>query len=155
MGPGDQVGASPTILHDSIRRSGSWGILSPSQQASCFNQQRASGSLTDLATSKIILAILATGEAFVVDRRPGQVVKADLRLPVAEGVSHRSVVVTLPPQYTHQTHRVNVQSAAFSPNGSLIYLGSSDGAIVIFNCRTKTVSHRQYIPDLFQTSLSQ
>lgn len=77
--------------------------------------------------SNIVLAILATGEAFVVDRRPGQVSKSDLRLPIAEeGVSHR----------------VNVQSAAFSSNGSLIFLGSSDGAIVIFNCRTKLLVNR-------------
>lgn len=41
-------------------------------------------------TSNIILAILATGEAFVVDRRPGQVAKVDLRIPVVdETISHR------------------------------------------------------------------
>ncbi|PVG02155.1 WD40 repeat-like protein [Serendipita vermifera] len=77
--------------------------------------------------SNIILAILATGEAFVVDRRPGEPSRVDLRLPVVEeGVSHR----------------VNVQSATFSSNGSLIFLGTSDGAIVIFNCRKKSLVNR-------------
>jgi hypothetical protein len=53
-------------------------------------------ALTGPVNSNIILAILATGEAFVVDRRPGQVAKADLRLPIAEeGVSHRCIVVKL------------------------------------------------------------
>lgn len=46
--------------------------------------------LKSLAPSHIVLAILATGEAFVVDRRPGQVARTDLRLPITEeGVSHR------------------------------------------------------------------
>lgn len=54
---------------------------------------RATLFLTTLAISNIILAILATGEAYVVDRRPGQIAKADLRLPIAEeGVSHRYVM---------------------------------------------------------------
>ena len=58
-----------------------------------FHLERPSFELTRLAISNVVLAILATGEAFVVDRRPGQIPRADLRLPVVEdAVSHRSVI---------------------------------------------------------------
>lgn len=67
----------------------------------------------------------------MVDRRPGQIPRADLRLPVVEDAV---------------SHRVNVQCATFSSNGSLIFLGSSDGAIVIFNCSTKLLVNRIKIP---------
>ena len=94
MGSGYEVRATSTLLHYSIRCSRCRSILPSSEQVCNVFYQYSSLALITLAISHIILAILATGEAFVVDRRPGQVAKADLRLPIAEeGVSHRYVLL--------------------------------------------------------------
>nr|GAT47739.1 predicted protein [Mycena chlorophos] len=73
--------------------------------------------------SRIILALLATGEAFVVDRRKAHFSRIEL---IDESESVRS----------------GFTIARFEPSGKHIFLGTGSSQISVFNTRTKTLVAR-------------
>ncbi|KAF9004774.1 COMPASS complex protein [Cyathus striatus] len=88
--------------------------------------------------SQIILALLATGEAFIVDLRKKHKSRTELYEVLEEeeededGQSGRS--------------RPALTCARFDPTGKYVFIGTNVGSILVFNTRTKTMIARHKIP---------
>jgi COMPASS component SWD1 len=70
--------------------------------------------------SKIVAALLSSGEAFLIDTRSGHQFRSEIWEKVEE------------------PHPIT--AIRFHPKGSLIFASTSDGHILVFNIRTKMVS---------------
>ena len=102
--------------------------------------------------SQIILALLGSGEAYVVDLRKenrGQVELCEVQEESddegeAQGTKQRYAVFSS--QKTHKvlmrvrpTYRPAMTVARFDPTGKHIFVGTSSGSVLVFNTRSKSV----------------
>jgi WD40 repeat protein len=71
-------------------------------------------------SSKIVAALLLSGEAFIIDTRGND---RPFRTEIWESVEEPHPITTI----------------RFHPKGSLIYAATSNGHVLVFNIRTKTV----------------
>lgn len=109
--------------------------------------------------SQIILALLQSGDAYLVDLRKkyrGRVELEEVQDDSDEesGASPRYVFPLLPVSlYRHSTcARSAMTVAQFDPTGRHIFVGTSTGSILVFNTRTKTVGCSFILP-LWMTEL--
>ena len=97
--------------------------------------------------SQIILALLQSGDAYLVDLRKKHRGRVELEEVQYESddeanASPRCVPPLLPLPLCRQItwHRTAMTVAQFDPTGRYIFVGTSTGSILVFNTRTKTVS---------------
>lgn len=77
--------------------------------------------------SQIIAALTTGGDAYLIDLRTKHRSRVELEEPYEEGD---------PPNASGLFSTIR-----FNPSGSLIFCGTSAGMILVFNSRTKSVSH--------------
>ncbi|KZT20675.1 WD40 repeat-like protein [Neolentinus lepideus HHB14362 ss-1] len=87
--------------------------------------------------SQILLVLLATGDAYVVDLRKSQRSRVELCEPQEDDDDEA------------QMHRPRsaITVARFDPSGKHIFAGTSTGSVLVFNTRTKTIVGRHKITD--------
>ncbi|KAH7097589.1 COMPASS complex protein [Auriculariales sp. MPI-PUGE-AT-0066] len=78
---------------------------------------------------QIVLAVLASGEAFLVDRRPSTKSRIELCEPAIDE-SQRSAIV----------------AASFDPSGKHVFAGTAGGSILVFNTRMTQMVGRYTVP---------
>lgn len=80
--------------------------------------------------SQILLVLLSIGEAYIVDLRKEQRGRFELFEPLEEESSRQRVAITV---------------ARFDPTGKHVFVGTSNGYVLVFNTRTKTMVARHRI----------
>lgn len=97
--------------------------------------------------SQIILALLQSGDAYLVDLRKKHRGRVELEEVQDDsddesGASPRCALLLLPLPLCRCSacHRSAMTAAQFDPTGRYIFVGTSTGSILVFNTRTKTVS---------------
>jgi COMPASS component SWD1 len=103
--------------------------------------------------SQIILALLQSGDAYLVDLRKkyrGRVELEEVQDDSDEesGAPSRYALPLLPFSSCAYSacDRSAMTVAQFDPTGRHIFVGTSTGSILVFNTRTKTVSHPFILP---------
>jgi COMPASS component SWD1 len=99
----------------------------------------------NLFHSQILLVLLSTGEAYIVDLRKDHKGRFELCDFQEEDDRQRYVLVL---QMFGRTLMMNIRSSAmtvarFDPSGKLVFVGTSNGNILVFHTRTKSV--RKYL----------
>jgi COMPASS component SWD1 len=79
-------------------------------------------------TRKVLIALLSSGEAFLIDTRPGQPYRTELWEKVEE------------------PNPITV--VRFHPHGKLVFAGTTMGHVIVFNTRTKQVGSDNFLFDL-------
>ncbi|KAF8529082.1 WD40 repeat-like protein [Hysterangium stoloniferum] len=87
--------------------------------------------------SNIVLALLETGEAFVVDSRPGYPYRTELCEIVYESDENSA-------EASGRT-RAPMTCIEFGPTGKLIFAGTSQGYVLVFSTRTKRMIARHRV----------
>lgn len=87
--------------------------------------------------SKLILAVLQTGEAYIADLRKDS--RSQMELSDSQEESEDEE------QQSSKT-RIAITTARFDPTGKYIFAGTAAGSLLVFNTRTKTVIARHKIP---------
>ncbi|KAF7301216.1 WD-REPEATS-REGION domain-containing protein [Mycena indigotica] len=87
--------------------------------------------------SQIILALLTTGEAFIVDQRKAHRSRVELCEMLDESDEEAGG--------SSARVRSAITIARFDPSGKHVYMGTTNGQILVFNTRTKTMVARYKI----------
>jgi len=87
--------------------------------------------------SQIVLALLSSGEAYIVDLRKEHRGRYELCEPEDDDGNEEEPSSSRGPQ-----SNVAVTVARFDPTGRYVFLGTSSGTILVFNSRTKTMIAR-------------
>lgn len=91
--------------------------------------------------SKILLILLSTGEAFIVDLRKGHAGRFEL-YDQHEGDDQRCVLTLVrgrPIDVANHDSPAAFTVVRFDPTGRYVFVGTSNGSILVFHSRTKTV----------------
>ena len=94
-----------------------------------------------MTTSKIILILLSTGEAFIVDLRKGNAGRFEL-YDQHEGDDQRCVLMITRGRLVDLADHDSPAAftvVRFDPTGRYVFVGTSNGSILVFHSRTKTV----------------
>ncbi|EIN10220.1 WD40 repeat-like protein, partial [Punctularia strigosozonata HHB-11173 SS5] len=83
--------------------------------------------------SKIMVVLLTSGDAYLVDLRDGHSGRTEL-LEVQDEVDEEAD--------GHRHHIAAMTAVRFDPSGKHIFVGTSNGSIIVFNTRTKTMVGR-------------
>ncbi|CAA7270747.1 unnamed protein product [Cyclocybe aegerita] len=120
-----------------------WNVLIWDLSSTCDPPQRHAAIRFDAPVmsasfhpknSQVILAVLATGEAYVCDLRK----QHKSRVELLETIPDEGDEEDIPP-------RAPMTTARFDPTGKNIFVGTASGYILIFNTRTKTMIARHKI----------
>lgn len=93
--------------------------------------------------SRIVLALLSTGEAYVVDSRKEHRARVELCEALSEDddderARYFALVSALQPALTYGLSSI-MTTARFDPSGRHVFVGTSTGNVLVFNSRMKIV----------------